>query len=117
AAKVRILPRNRLMEVQSQRRVVALTKSNRPAVKSFDNAAVPRVDRIEIVELRHAAARRRQVPLGAGVRFIERSDIEDISKNHPPIIELSRRDSHPHAIQSRRIVDLITVHAKDPCWR
>ena len=86
-------------------------------MQALGRVARPLFDRIEIVELRHTPAWRREISRGTATLLIKFRHVKNVSENHPVLIESPRKDSLAQTSEPIRFVDLITVYAEYPCAR
>jgi hypothetical protein len=93
---------------------IAGAKAYRPAMQALGRVALPFFNRIEIVELRHAPAWRREMSAGHAPLLIEFRHVKNVSENHPVLVEGAREDCFAQASEPVRLIDLITVHAEYP---
>jgi hypothetical protein len=114
APKIRILPRHLLMEITAEPLVIPILENHFAAMHPLPTWAAPGFDGVEIIEFRHTAARRGQMPLCPSLGNIDPADIEDISEEAPILIKLTRLKTNSHPGQSSGIVDLVTVEPEDP---
>ena len=117
AAKVRFVPRHLFMKHATAIARIAVAKPYCPTMQAFGRVALPFFDRIEIVELRHTPAWRREMSGGGATLLVKFRDVENVSENHPVLIESARKDFLAQASEPVRFIDLITVHAEYPCAR
>jgi hypothetical protein len=93
---------------------IADAKAYRPAMQALGRVARPFFDRIEIVELRHAPAWRREMSAGRAPLLIEFRHVKNVSKNHPMLVEGARENCFAQTSEPVRFIDLITIHAEYP---
>ena len=117
AAKVRFVPRHLFMKHATAIARIAVAKPYCPTMQAFGRVALPFFDRIEIVELRHTPAWRREMSGGGATLLVKFRHVENVSENHPVLIEVARKDFLAQASEPVRFIDLITVHAEYPCAR
>ena len=117
AAKVRFVPRHLFMKHAAAIARIAVAKPYCPTMQAFGRVALPFFDRIEIVELRHTPAWRREMSGGGATLLVKFRHVENVSENHPVLIEGARKDFLAQASEPVRFIDLITVHAEYPCAR
>ena len=96
---------------------IAGAKPYRPTMQALGRVALPFFDRIEIVELRHTPAWRREMSGGGATLLVKFRHVKNVSENHPVLVESAREDFLAHASEPVRFIDLITVHAEYPCAR
>jgi hypothetical protein len=114
AAKICFFPGKLLMKVPAKTFVVTLTEQHRAPMHPLPAWAVPSLDGVEVVEFRHATARGSQMTLRPTFPDIDPPNIEDVSKNAPVLVKLTRLEASPHPGKAFRIVDLIAVESEDP---
>jgi hypothetical protein len=117
AAKVCFVPRRLFMKHATAIARIAVAKPYRPTMQALGRVALPFFDRIEIVELRHTPAWRREMSGGAATLLVKFRHVKNVSENHPVLIESARKDFLAQASEPVRFIDLITVHAEYPCAR
>jgi hypothetical protein len=117
AAKVCFVPRRLFMKHATAIARIAVAKPYRPTMQALGRVALPFFDRIEIVELRHTPAWRREMSGGGATLLVKFRHVKNVSENHPVLIESARKDFLAQASEPFRFIDLITVHAEYPCAR
>jgi hypothetical protein len=117
AAKVCFVPRRLFMKHATAIARIAVAKPYRPTMQALGRVALPFFDRIEIVELRHTSAWRREMSGGGATLLVKFRHVKNVSENHPVLIESGRKDFLAQASEPFRFIDLITVHAEYPCAR
>lgn len=117
AAKVCFVPRRLFMKHATAIARIAVAKPYRPTMQALGRVALPFFDRIEIVELRHTPAWRREMSGGGATLLVKFRHVKNVSENHPVLIESARKDFLAQASEPVRFIDLITVHAEYPCAR
>jgi hypothetical protein len=117
AAKVCFVPRRLFMKHATAIARIAVAKPYRPTMQALGRVALPFFDRIEIVELRHTSAWRREMSGGGATLLVKFRHVKNVSENHPVLIESARKDFLAQASEPFRFIDLITVHAEYPCAR
>jgi hypothetical protein len=113
-AKVCFVPRHLFMKHAPAIARIAVAKPYCPTMQALGRVALPFFDRIEIVELRHTPAWRREMSGGGATLLVKFRHVKNISENHPVLIESARKDFLAHASEPVRFIDLITVHAEYP---
>src|SRR4029434_2911118 len=88
---------------------IAGAKAYRPAMQALGRVAPPFFDRIEIVELRHAPAWRREMSAGHAPVLIEFRHVKNVSENHPVLVEGAREDCFAQASEPVLFIVLIAV--------
>ena len=116
-AKVCFVPRHLFMKHAPAIARIVVAKPYCPTMQALGRVALPFFDRIEIVELRHTPAWRREMSGGGATLLVKFRHVKNVSENHPVLIESTRKDFLAHASESVRFIDLITVHAEYPCAR
>ena len=116
-AKVCFVPRHLFMKHATAIARLAVAKPYCPTMQALGRVALPFFDRIEIVELRHTPAWRREMSGGGATLLVKFRHVENVSENHPVLIEGARKDFLAQASEPVRFIDLITVHAEYPCAR
>src|SRR5262245_26447508 len=116
-AKVCFAPRDLFMQHAATIARIADAKLNGPAVQALGSVALPFFDGIEIVELRHTPAWRREMSRGSATPLIKFRHVKNISENHPILVERSREDFFTEACEPVRFIDLIAVDPEYPCAR
>ena len=117
AAKVRFVPRHLFMKHAPAIARIAVAKPYCPTMQALGRVALPFFDRIEIVELRHTPAWRREMSGGGAPLLIKFRHVKNVSENHPMLVEGGREDCFAQAGEPVRFIDLITVDAEYPCAR
>jgi hypothetical protein len=114
ASEIGFFPGNLLMKVPAKTFVVSLTENHRAPMHPLPAGTIPCLDGIEVVEFRHAAARGSQMTLRPTFPDIDPADIEDVSKNAPVLVKLTRLEASPHPGKAFRIVNLVAIESEDP---
>ena len=115
AAKVCFVPRDLFMQHAAAIARIAVAKPYSSTMQALGRVAGPLFDRIEIVELRHTPAWRREMSRGSATLLIKFRHVKDVSEDHPVLVESASKDFLAQASEPVRLVDLITIHAEYPC--
>jgi hypothetical protein len=117
AAKVGFVPRHLFMKHATAIARIAVAKPYCPTMQALGRVALPFFDRIEIVELRHTPAWRREMSPSGATLLVKFRHVKNVSENHPVLIESAGKNFLAQASEPVRFIDLITVYAEYPCAR
>src|SRR5262245_31376101 len=115
ATKVCFVPRELFMQHAAAIARIAVAEPYGSTMQALGRVARPLFDGIEIVELRHTPAWRREMSRGGATLLIEFRHMKNVSENHPVLVEGPSEYFLAHASKPVRFVDLITIHAEYPC--
>ncbi len=102
------------MEIQPAGGVIPLLKTDVVPVQPL-TAGLPGFNHIKVIQFCHAPARRREKTRSIALYPVDLRTIQDIPEDDPPIGKSSAKQHAPQFRQTGGIIDLISVHPKDPC--